>query len=344
MANFFTGLGQALPQAVGLMTNIQELQERSRHAREIEGMEKQRLGMEQARLDSTLATAVKHNNLLDEQIKAAQDVNKKNNAFVPVESIAPQLASFPELSEQFLTAAKESGYEVKNIGGKLFAQGGAINHIQNLMKTNMEFGGMALQNTKIGLQNQMLNVDKQLQEFADKPDSKDYQRLSQQKLAIQKQMASVLDADFEFQKQLQLQKAKETASMTEPDYLALPDNDPRKINLISGKGKLEEQKQKPGKAIERTVDLGDKVEYHYTDGRVETKPKGKIPSEKEPNIWEKKWALSIKALKDEDKVDSPSITQISEKYKKLYGQEDFLMGILQSMGINGNNPLGIVKK
>jgi hypothetical protein len=39
-----------------------------------------------------------------------------------------------------------------------------------------------------------------------------------------------------------------------------------------------EKTKKPGKQIERTVDLGDKVEYVYTDGTRENKPKSASPN------------------------------------------------------------------
>ena len=49
---------------------------------------------------------------------------------------------------------------------------------------------------------------------------------------------------------------------------------------------LEEKMKGAGEKIElkRTVDLGDRIEYHYTDGRVETKPKGVSPNLNENQI------------------------------------------------------------
>ena len=41
----------------------------------------------------------------------------------------------------------------------------------------------------------------------------------------------------------------------------------------------EKQLGKTQKMVEKTVDLGDKVEYIYTDGTRETKPKGKLPAQ-----------------------------------------------------------------
>jgi hypothetical protein len=73
--------------------------------------------------------------------------------------------------------------------------------------------------------------------------------------------------------------------------------DPSKGEIIGGT---------PGKKIERTVDLGDKVEYIYADGTSETKPKGKLPGTGTPlddKRQEKFNAILGRAQNEVDKVD-----------------------------------------
>ena len=72
---------------------------------------------------------------------------------------------------------------------------------------------------------------------------------------------------------------KGDTSLTEPEILSLPAGNPQREAYIQGKIRLQTEK---GKQIERTVDLGDKVEYIYANGTRETKPKGKIPTERTP--------------------------------------------------------------
>jgi hypothetical protein len=346
MANFFSGVGQALPQAIGLMTNIQELQERSRHQRALEDFRQQEIGMKEK--ESALNVDLTKNQIAESQLKQRkgqlelgnmEKEQKELDLPRPVLSL-PQIAQMDDevrkniigMMTQFQAAEGDPNMPMTSMR--------KWNKFSEMIKGDKELFKKAYYPALASVEKMWMSLNEKIAKG--KMEGKDVSA-ELEKAEVLRQRYVQMAAAYQG-KMTDLEKAGDKSIDKQQFYLNAAGGDYNKARELMKQDEIDIKKAGPGKTIERTVDLGDKVEYHYTDGRVETKPKGKLPTEKEPNIWEKKWALSIKALKDEDKVDNPSITQISEKYKKLYGQEDFLMGILQSMGINGNNPLGIVKK
>jgi len=85
---------------------------------------------------------------------------------------------------------------------------------------------------------------------------------------------------------------------------------------------------KQGKQIERTVDLGNKVEYIYTDGTKEIKSKGRFPTQETQSDFDKKWNRSIEIATEIKGGAKPTKQETAKVFKREFGQSDFLSALL----------------
>ncbi len=197
---------------------------------------------EKDRLNLHASEVTSQNAIREEEKKKMELERRTREAFVPISSVAPQLSSMPGLSKHWENAVSQSGFVIKDVGGERYVQQGAIDLVQKLMKTNLEFAGTSLKLTQKDLTDQLLAVSNKLNDPENKLTGKDLENANAQKEMIKKKIADVLSADMDFQKQMALkQAAQEAKPITKEELAMLPDTDPRKIAAI----KYEQATQKP---------------------------------------------------------------------------------------------------
>ena len=309
------------------------------------------LKLQQQRQNMLAQHQAKQNMLMDEQIKVMERQRKEAESFVPVSAVAPQLSGFPELSKHWEEAVKQSGFIVKEIAGEKFVQRGGINSLMQLMNTNVDFARKSLDLTKMGVEKQLVDINRLLSDPENKPSGKELEGLQERQKSLRDQMAGLIQADLEFNKQLAVAAMKQKPpSYTEAEMAGgLAGEVPRKTYIETKKAI-----QKPTEGAKSQIEK-DLIAVHGQEWFNKATPKQKKQAiidlrratakerVSKPSTWDKEWAIATReanreTMKNEGRKATE--TEIAKKLKELFPRsaESFLSVLL---GGHTNDPLGL---
>ncbi len=291
------GLWQGLEKATGNMAatgmNLMNYQAQRQEQAE-------RMGLARDQLKIAQEAAAREKTAFEHAERKRLEQEAQENAFVAFSSIAPKIHETPRLKSMMMETAKSAGFDVRETPDKeIYIPVKGINFLKNLMGTQADFQKKALDATLADLSDRSVSISQKIAELQEsgKMDEKTLAPLIQQRDAIKTQIAGILTADVALQKQLAIEQAKKTGSGPKVVGNYLVDD---KGNVIF-KGTQDKQ-------VERTVDLGDRVEYIYADGKREIKPKGVSPAKPVDQIDR---TLISKTLTEIPKLKADAITQVN---------------------------------
>jgi hypothetical protein len=148
---------------------------------------------------------------------------KMDNAYAPITQFAPNIMKTPKLKALWVDTAKSAGFEIRETSDEIYAPVKAAKYIGSLIRTSNEFQKLNMDAMAIDLQEQHVNVGRQIAELSAKgqPDPKKLEPLLAEKKSIQGQIANLFTADVEFQKHIALERAKkEGGNLTEEQLTA----------------------------------------------------------------------------------------------------------------------------
>lgn len=176
--------------------------------RALEGVQNQRLEMDQQ------AAGREQKRFEYEQ----QEIEKKQkwaNTYTPASLVAPNIHSLPNTKAFYIKAAKEAGYDVREMDDDVYMPNEAYQYLSQLTTQRNEFGKQALNATLTDLQTQNAAISQQIAQIQQggKSDPKVLAPLQKQQMAIKQQIASVIGADAELQKRLMVEQQRQEGRM-----------------------------------------------------------------------------------------------------------------------------------
>ena len=209
MPNFFQAIGQSnlqdtMQNLTNTALNIRQMQNQEQHMRALEGVQNQRLEIEQQ-------AAGREQKQFEYQQQELAKKQKWAQTYTPASLVAPNIHSLPNIKALYIKTAKEAGYDVREMDDDVYMPNEAYQYLSQLTSQRNEFGKQALNATLTDLQTQNAAISQQIAQMQQggKSDTKVLAQLQKQQMAIKQQIASVIGADAELQKKLMMEQERQ---------------------------------------------------------------------------------------------------------------------------------------
>lgn len=209
MPNFFQAIGQSnlqdtMRNLTNTALNIRQMQNQEQHMRALEGVQNQRLEIEQQ-------AAGREQKQFEYQQQELAKKQKWAQTYTPASLVAPNIHSLPNIKALYIKTAKEAGYDVREMDDDVYMPNEAYQYLSQLTSQRNEFGKQALNATLTDLQTQNAAISQQIAQMQQggKSDTKVLAQLQKQQMAIKQQIASVIGADAELQKKLMMEQERQ---------------------------------------------------------------------------------------------------------------------------------------
>ena len=148
------------------------------------------------------------------KLKEFQAQEKRRNTLVNLDSMFPNLDSFPSMKGKLMSTVQSLGYDVTDQGGIPYIKAGAIEDVRNALKGNMELQGMTIDAGIQDMSSQIMNINNKINSGEAK--GKDLQQLLQTKERLMAQHTQAVNLSADIIKAKELQKMKEEPAVKKP--------------------------------------------------------------------------------------------------------------------------------